>query len=460
MTDAPTVRRSRKRLLLLAVLLIFIFYIVVVWGFNEIRRSNSRNKSDFIGPEQQTTARTERGNEVNKVSTRTNIEPFSEPFSVHVWLRDIRITRYRHRVAPEPWYHIWPRGLDEGWDHGAFDSMHSDELLLSVSLQGLDWSSPSVIEAIQMAGDEGLLVDPALIVSPERALVALQAQRLKILANHSLEWEQFESQYLREGDRWHTLTSEERAYWMNQHSDLVPLLSFDLLQELCVHILYEWPGHPVTDYARLALIQSQNHGDEKQRDVETMVQNLRKIADPELLEHAALVFTSFTRTALDAKTLDIIESIDMSSPEHDLLIASWGTYQSMLGRNHERAVAWVDRLASAHQTMCDTSNDWMDSLCARVPYQIRDTRSRLAALATGDVETWQEALTAEAWKCHLESPHEGISRTLGTWNGEIWKFGTWDVETSVTRCLSGIQNTSLDPDDPVQVKLTLELTTH
>lgn len=100
----------------------------------------------------------------------------------------------------------------------------------------------------------------------------------------------------------------------------------------------------------------------------------------------------------------------------------------------------------------------VDSLTCDLKIQEeREVGARLVALGHRPARSWKEAVIGEAWRCTLAgSSHEGTSRGVALWNGEVWAIGDWDLTTPLTACMDELQTTSPAPDQPVRVMLTLE----
>ncbi len=194
-------------------------------------------------------------------------------------------------------------------------------------------------------------------------------------------------------------------------------------------------------------------------DYEVMTDLMESIEDPIIREQAALLSTKNRFTSVPTRLLDAIASIQSSEPTDALRLAAWGLRKALFTEDHERMAMFADRMKRTLDQECTVPEPHPWLMCDQRAYELRDAHSRLVALGLQSPNTWQEALTAEAWKCHLDTPHEGTSRTEAVWNGEFWNFGEWDAPTTVTDCLDDIQVTELVPDEPTTVRLTVERTT-
>jgi hypothetical protein len=122
-----------------------------------------------------------------------------------------------------------------------------------------------------------------------------------------------------------------------------------------------------------------------------------------------------------------------------------------------RARSWSDRVARTLEQECGLAEPHHSLQCEERAYELRDVSSRLVALGLSEPRSWEDAMTAAAWTCHLEAgPHRGVSRTTATWTGTEWTFAEWDVPSGTTECLDAVRTTVAVPDEPTQVRLTLE----
>jgi hypothetical protein len=214
-----------------------------------------------------------------------------------------------------------------------------------------------------------------------------------------------------------------------------------------------WPDHPVADHARLALLRFERAewGDGWVERVSTL---LGDIESPAVRERAALLATSAREPT--PELLDQVHAVSPRDPRDALRLATWGIARSVEAGDWARAAAFSELLRPALDDVCALGTASAQVPCEFAQYQLRETVARLVALGVQAPRTWQEALTAAAWRCHLdERAAPGTSRTHARWDGARWTFAPWDRPTAVTACLDGVERTEVAPDE-LTVRLTVE----
>jgi len=299
--------------------------------------------------------------------------------------------------------------------------------------------------------------EPTELDSPEAALLALYSEWMRSEAQYRLDWRAFELRHLGDGVRLSDLSSAERAALRREPDSFRKDVSG--LARLAEEVLASWPEHPVADHALLTALRSEMAfgADSEAWDTARMAEWMMAIEDPLIAEYGAEVLTQLPpRMDVDVVLLDAMADVDVASPTRSVRVASWAMNRALNARDENRVGAWAARLRNVLSTVCE-GNGVVDSVeCDRGAYELRDVAGRLAAMGHSQPMNWQEAITAESWRCHLVDPHRGTSEATATWTGESWSFGVWDRSTPVTRCLSAAAIRQKGPAVGFSVRVRLE----
>lgn len=292
--------------------------------------------------------------------------------------------------------------------------------------------------------------------SPEAALLSLYSTWVESEVAFELEWSEYLAAQLPQGEDWASVGASERRRIMELPD--YPFQELDQLRELAEQVAMKWPEHPISDHAKFALLRAgmPRGGYPDGGDVAAL---LGAIESPQIREQAAMYVTrQFESTSSDVLDLvDAFELVPTSSATSDLALTTWALNRSVQLEDWDRALAWSERLRSTIEKECTTAEPDWKLHCETRQYELRDVAARLGALGLMTPRTWQEALTAAAWRCHLTvAAHQGTSRTVATWNADRWTFAPWDAPTDTTRCLDQILRTEIAPAEPTQVRITLE----
>lgn len=368
---------------------------------------------------------------------------------LHVWVRDLHRVRVVHRVPPVAFAAVWPPDLDARWHHERFDAFATTDALLAQSRPGGGYHDADAV--LPIAASEGFAGGAADLSTPETSLLSLFAGWVEADTTHHQRWSAWTRAHLPEGESWESVGPDAREALLALDP---PVRDLSGVERLAQEVLTAWPDHPVGDDARLALVHVAATGD----DAERAALLLRSIADPEVRTQAALVATLHSRYADPGPLLDAIAESEVDEPVDALTLSSWALDEAVRTADWGRAAAAATRQREALALACDGVPHPHHALsCEQRQYELRDVAARLAALDLVPATTWQEALTAEAWRCHLgASPHQGLSRAEVWWTGERWAFGAWDHATPATDCLSQLERTVPAPPGPVHVRLALE----
>ncbi|MEZ4238103.1 MAG: hypothetical protein R3F59_18540 [Myxococcota bacterium] len=379
--------------------------------------------------------------------------------SLHVWLRDLHVSRFTNSVPPVPFGSLWPGADDARWDIGRLDGLETPGGIVALSQggYGYDMDGEGGRQVLASAAREGFLGPEADLASPEAALAALYVEWIHAEASWRDAFQTFVAANVEAGETWESISPAARRALL--HRDDFPADAVGPLQHLARDVLSTYPDHPVADHARLALVRAEMphmEGATWRSDVIATV--VDEMTDPRVREQAAMELTkagSFFRT-VTPDLLDVMASIATESPQNALRIETWSLNRAVSLGDWERARAWSERLRATLDDRC--GEEAHHSLqCEERRYELRDATARLVALGLTHPTTWQDALTAAAWRCHLEvGPHQGTSRGSATWTGAAWSFEGWTRETPTTACLGAVTSTAVVPDAPVVVRLTLE----
>lgn len=385
--------------------------------------------------------------------TSTEVDVPMDVETLHVWLRDLDDTRYVHAVPGAPFAEVWPAAGDEAWDHTRLDGLQAPAAIRSLSGPGTPFKNRRGAQVLDLALGEGFGADAAL-ETPEDALVGLYTAWVEAEVRYEQDWRTFEAEHLPDGLRRSDLDPEQLHELFAQPGK--PIQDVRALQGVAEFALARWPDHPVADHARLAQLRSARaYGHEWDPDL--LSELLGQIASPVLREQGALLVTNLRDTT--PELLDRMFAIEAREPRDGLRLATWGMAGSVKIGDWARAEVWAERTRPVTDEVCASVSDGTQVVCDFAQYQLRETAARLVALGRQPAVTWQEALTAAAWRCHIDAPAEpGSSRTHTTWTGERWVFEPWDRPSVVTDCLDALHTTEMVPESPLRVRLTVETT--
>ncbi len=367
-----------------------------------------------------------------------------EPQRLHVWLRD----RSRIRVV-RPGEAPGVGSLLPADDEGGWDAARLGGSALLEQVRGEEVEPFRAGELASLAAAEGLLDDPPLS-TPEDALAALLARWVATESSWQVQWDGYLARRLPEGESLGTVSEEARLALL--HDPEAPRLDYGPLEELAERVEGAFPDHPVRDRAAVLRIRALTAWGEEV-DPAVVAEVLAGVDDPGLwLTGARFVARRPEPSADPTALLDGVRA----RPEgrSDEAVALWGLTASLRVGDDSRAAQFLGDLRLLRDRTCaDPGN----ARCGQRAYEVRDAAGRLAASGAVAPTTWQEALTAAAWRCHLDGPpHEGVSRAEATWSGGAWTFGAWDSPTATTGCLARLRATDPAPEGPVVVALTLE----
>ncbi|MEZ4240945.1 MAG: hypothetical protein R3F59_33260 [Myxococcota bacterium] len=364
--------------------------------------------------------------------------------ALHVWVRDPRVTRHLQQIPDAPFGALWPADDAPGWTPSPAWSTAT-----AAGLRQLSTEARHADGLVALAEAEGFLDDLAPDATPADALVALDATWVALDVDARRGWDGFRAAHLADGETFADLTPAERDA-LARRADL-PLQDPTRLQQLADEILARWPDHPVSDHALLALVRAEVLPDDPAgTDPDVLRGLLDAVRDPAIRAEADRLVTRLPPPAtVSAALLDTLAEAD----DDDLAVATWATSRAVRLQDWERAHRWAERAAAELAQCADPDGE----VCARQRYELRDVRSRLVALGEVRPATWQEALTAAAWRCQLAGrTHRGVSTATATWDGQQWAFGPWDRLTPGTACFGETTSTEVVPDEPTRVRLTFE----
>lgn len=378
--------------------------------------------------------------------------PPIEEDSLHIWLRDLEDTRFVWSVPGHPFDEVWPDQGDSRWDTAWFDLLETPDAIRSLSGPGTPFKGRRGAQVLQVALDEGFgaITQPT---TPEEALVALYTAWVDAEVGYQQDRDAFEAEHLPDGLTVADLDLPDvRALYALPGQ---PVQDMGRLRALAGVALASWPDHPLADHARLAELRAARPYGVQPWDADAMADLLGQIDSPALREQGALSVTAVHEPT--PALLDRVFEIDASTPDDAYRLTSWGTARSVALGDWARASAWAKRMREAVETVCAVDSANAESSCGFGSYQLRETTARLVALGHQEPKTWQEALSAAAWRCHLAAPAEpGTSRTSATWTGERWELASWDFPSPVTACLDSVATARVVPESPLRVRLTVE----
>lgn len=374
------------------------------------------------------------------------------PERLHIWLRSLRNARYTMNVPPVPFEALWPTPDDPRWNGARFRGLATADALLELSAHHLQLRQAEHV--LPIADAEGLL-GPVEPETPEAALLSLYATWIQMEVDRRRAWDAFVGPHLAEGEQWSDLDAATRATVLAAGG--TPDYDPRPVREVADQILARWPDHPVADHALLALVRAESARLDEAAPGETVAELLGAIRSPDVKVQAGQLLTTVGAERVSPSLLDAAGSVPPGSPQADLRLATWAMNRAVYREDWSRARHWADRVRSTLAEACAAPDPDFTLHCESRDYELRDVSARLVALGLDTPRTWQEALTAAAWRCHLAGPgHQGLSRAEGTWDGSRWTFGAWDHPTPVTGCLSAVHRLEPSPAAPVRVALTLE----
>lgn len=342
---------------------------------------------------------------------------------------------------------IWPDALE-------LPELETTERVHAIALSGVNIQDESVHELLWIAEQEGVLGQPdAALASPGRAFVELETARLRAEHLFHHETRAWAQRHLAPGE---DLRARFGDIWL--HAPDRPLQDFDELLRLCEAIEERFPDHPIADHARTyKVIASLPKGGERGRyrpDLGPALAALSQIEEPGLAEQAATWLTRFDHgTGDDGRALELLSEIEVSSADAEMAIREFAVNRAVKAGDWKRAEDWVSRYAEALKSSCSLEDS--DETCTSRREELLEASGRLAALTGRTPASWEEALIAAAWRCHLRGEAQtGTSVGLGAWSGR-WRWGEWDVSTPLTACLASEGVEGPDPPGGTRVRLTL-----
>ncbi len=372
-----------------------------------------------------------------------------------IWLRSTDIGSFLYVVPFNPMGAYRPDPAV--WDLGLLQSYETFSLLEELTGPRRAWVGTPQDRMIDLAEAEGLFSMRSEEATPEEALLALQIEWFRSENLRSVKTSQFMKEHLPAGETFATIGEEGRRKLQHDPDNPYPTRDTTKTIEWAESILEQWPDHPVSDMARLALIDIRASEINVQRppDREGLLALLADVEDPVIREQAALIMTRVRRLKAGRKMLDAMMDIEGTTPMAELNLASWGLMQTTLSGRWEWAGPWSERFESALAQSCGVDPDNEVYACGDRTHELLDTNARLIALGHKSPSTWKEALVSQAWSCHLETPHEGTSSVEAIYDGDGWVYGAWDYETDVTRCLSAATHLEVMPDEPTKAKIVV-----
>lgn len=388
----------------------------------------------------------------SKASTAGELER-----SLHIWLRSLHEARRVLDVPPVPFDAIWPTREDARWDLSQFEGLQTPAALRELTAPQYEFHRPGpLFSAARIEGFAG--GEAPDLSTPEMALLSMYATWVSGEEAWFNEWEAFRDAHVPEGESWSSITSEERA--RIAALDERPVEHFGSLNAMAMEVLGRWPEHPVADHAILATMRAAIPKLGPRWDESEIADLLLSIESDAVQEYAAVWLTRerfepFTPTL--PVLLDAFERVEASSLQNELRMSTWALNRAVALKDWDRASMWANRLRTGLDAGCRVSEPDRRLGCETREYELREAIGRLAAMGLATPSTWEEALAAEAWRCHLgAAPQVGISRTIAKWDGARWFFGVWDAPTDVTSCLEAVYRTEVVPGEPLSVRLTIE----
>lgn len=381
--------------------------------------------------------------------------PVDEAPVLHVWLRPLHRPRYIYSVPSAPFDRVWPERANEGWDLEQLDGYETSHELRRLSHGGA-WHNPSSrVAVLDLARTEGFLAEASWDATPEEALVALYASWLETEVQLERAWKAFHKVHAPPGMLVTDLEPDAIAELFARVE--APSRDTHLLRERASEVAERWPDHPVADHARLALVRaSMPNGREPEFDAHEVARLVRAIDSPEVREQAVVLLTEFDSSTAE-ELLDVAAESPRGSPQDDLRVTTWALNRAVKLGDWDRASQWSRRLRAALDRECSVEEPHFTLHCDERRYELRDVVARLVALEREPARTWREALTAAVWRCHLEGQaHAGTSRSTATWDGEFWRFDTWDHPTETTACMGRVGRTDPAPEGPLRVPVVVE----
>lgn len=290
--------------------------------------------------------------------------------------------------------------------------------------------------------------------SPEDAWVSLYASWVDAWFSRKEAFDDYVERHLGPELAWHEATPTERRDAVRAES--LPLIDTRQMERLANETLTRFPDHPVADHARLIQTLAAHPKYQRGAAVGTdWLEHLQSIENDDLARFALLdMMETSGSSKLEPEVLDALLAFEDLDVIDEVRVVSAVARHAARAGDIERGILAERRLRAGLDAYCAASLEYG---CTARTLLLTDLSARLAAAAGTRPATWQEALTAEAWSCEFDQhPHSGISRTTATWDGTSWSWGTWDVETEGTACLSQVVDVAPPPPEPLQVEVVYE----
>jgi hypothetical protein len=367
--------------------------------------------------------------------------------TLHIWVRDPRVVRYSILVPGLPFAALWPAVEDSSWDHEVLESpLAADLRALSEPGRG---GRRHIVELLGAVSGEPWWVEGP--DTPEDALLALYTTWLDADLARLEAFEAFEEEHL-DGLTWETISPEQRTALRSE--GLVPAYDPQPLLTLASDVAARWPDHPVADHASLALVEATISA---RSSAEEVLSVLDAVPPGAHRVQAALLVTEHHGLGLSDELVEWVGSVRAEDPLNQVRLTSWAMTKALANAQWGLAGQLLSSYEADLAAPCAVDDPHHAYECEYRQYAIRDASGRLAAMGIRTPTSWREALTADAWRCHLEvHPHTGTSRTTASFDGTRWHFDDWSNPTATTACLTAVETTEPAPTEPVRIHLTLE----
>lgn len=215
------------------------------------------------------------------------------------------------------------------------------------------------------------------------------------------------------------------------------------------------PGTPVADYAALyQLYALQEAGETPPDGISGLLDVVTSSEDPLLEQAVADLLPMALMGEEGTPSTEEREAIERTWDRIDDPASRAGVALAVLGGtiadgDAESTRRWTDRLVSASGELCGTPGP----ACSLLGPESRRAEGQIAALGGPAPTTWEAALVAGVWSCHLAGtsiPAGGESLTLGDGSG-----AGWSPISPLSACLAAMPSR---PPPPEGRTIRLEVT--
>jgi len=252
----------------------------------------------------------------------------------------------------------------------------------------------------------------------------------------------------------------------------MPLFEFEDMADLADEIIEHHQGQPVADYAALYLLEAYNNSVSdlySAKDAREIVMDIAgSTTDPLVLDHAVAMLSAADLDD-DARALLQRRFEASDDPEIEAAIVRTLTDDAFKREDWNAAETWIYELQKRRDDLCDEFNAVG---CQNLDNEISQTLAQIAVARGERPDSWDGALSAAAWRCHLTLPLAGSNSQPhsprpvmdiggnGIWADGDWTWWSWaqeggELDTAFANCVE--RETAGLPEPPPPDKVFLRI---